>query len=224
MPPLSQDENAFQGSLTRGSGASEYDAIDFIARQIVGRAATAALVQVKAVNSASLGAIGTVDVQPMVHQIDGYGNAVPHGVIHNLPYLRVQGGACAVIVDPQPGDIGIAWFASHDISTVKKTKAPALPGTRRRFDWADGLYGGGVLNGAPTQYIRLDPEAGITIQAAPGLPITLASDAQITVDAPMTHFSGDITTGPGSTFNGKSFDSHTHGGVQTGGGTSGPPS
>jgi hypothetical protein len=235
--------------MRRSTGASEYDAMDFIVRQILNKTATATLVQVKAVNAAALGPVGSVDVQPMVAQLDGYGNAVPHGVVHNLPYLRYQGGTSAIILDPVVGDIGIAWFASHDLSSVKQSKAPGNPGSRRRFDMADGLYGGGFLNAVPTQFIQFDPATGITITSADGLPVAInapggatITSPTVTIDSPSAsftgdlavtgnttlsgdaHIEGDLTTGAGSTFNGKSFDAHTHGGVSTGTGTSGPPS
>jgi len=65
-------------------------------------------------------------------------------------------------LDPKVGDIGIALFADRDISTVTATKKQATPGSRRKFDMADGLYIGGVLNGVPVQWIEFS-EAGINI-------------------------------------------------------------
>jgi hypothetical protein len=90
------------------------------------------------------------------------GNPIPHDVIHNLPYFRLQGGTNAVIVDPDVGDKGFAVFCSRDISAVKRTKAIANPGSSRRFNWADGLYVGGVLNGTPANYVEVSP-SGITV-------------------------------------------------------------
>lgn len=248
--------------MLRDTGSTEFDALQFISRQVLNKVATATLVQVKAVQPGGTGPVGLVDVQPMVAQLDGYGNAVPHGTIFNVPYLRLQGGASAIIIDPVVGDIGLAWFASHDISSVKQTKKPGLPGSRRRFDWADALYMGGLLNGAPQQFIQIDPELGITITSATGKPVTInapggamitsptvtidasdslaitsplvtmsgnlsvSGDTDISGDATINgdaNINGDIAAGAGSTFNGKSFDIHTHSGVTTGSGHSGPP-
>ena len=136
------------------SDTSLFNALSFMIRMLTGNMATATLVQVKSVTVAVDGsATGRVSVQPMVNQIDGEGNATPHGIIYDLPYFRLQGGANAVIMDPAIGDIGMAVFASRDLSAVKNTRAVANPGSRRRFDMADGLYMGGFLNGAATQYI-----------------------------------------------------------------------
>lgn len=193
---------------------SEFNRMAFVVRSIMSQQATTTLVIVRAVEG------DTVDVQPMVAQVDGAGNAVDHGVIHGLPVWRLQGGNSAVIVVPAVGDIGLAVFASTDISNVKRAKEPTTPGSFRRFDWADGIYLGGLLNVEPTQFLRMD-DSGVTITAADGQPVTINADSVVmSGDLDVT---GSISSGAGSTFNGKAFDSHAHSGVTTGGGTSGPP-
>lgn len=107
------------------------------------------------------------------------------------------------------GDIGIAVVASRDISSAKATKAAAAPGSRRRFDLADSLYIGGVLNDAPTQYVRFSA-AGIEVK----------SPTKIILDAPAVEVVGGTLTHNGVNVG----DDHTHDGVETGGGNTGPPS
>jgi hypothetical protein len=132
-------------------------------QQMLANVQTAALVQVRACsNDEGISPAGTVDVQILVNQIDGQGHPTPHVTMYGLPYLRVQGGANAVIIDPQIGDIGIAVFASRDITNVKSTKAQANPGSYRMHDFSDGMYLGGILNGIPTQYVQLS-SSGISI-------------------------------------------------------------
>lgn len=126
---------------------------------------TTTLVQVVAcTNNGDVSPVGLVDVVPMVHQVDGQGSPVPHTIIFNIPYLRIQGGTNAIIMDPEKDDIGICLFADKDISKVKSTKAPSLPGSYRRFSYSDGLYIGGVLNRNPLQYIQFSKD-GITIKS-----------------------------------------------------------
>lgn len=202
------NEDAYAGFEALASATSEYNQLAFVARMIMSGMATTTLVQVKAVtNTGLVAAAGSVDVQPLVAQLDGKGQATPHGIVYGLPYFRLQGGANALIVDPVVGDIGLCVFASHDISSVKVNKAPSNPGSRRRFDMADGLYIGGMLNGVPTNYIRFKANGDIVIK--PAATVAVIGTLTATVDV--------IAAG-------KSLKLHTHGGVTTGGGTSGPPS
>lgn len=191
--------------------------LDFIIGSIVNRIQTVMLVQVKAVNAAGVNPVGTVDVQPMVAQLDGAGKAYAHGIIHDIPYFRLQGGANAVIIDPQVGDIGMCGFCSRDISSVKTNKAPSTPQSRRKFDYADGLYFGGFLNGVPSQYIFFK-NSGIDVVSTGEI---MLKGESIKLDAPVETTStinagGDITDNAQS--GGKSmasmrrtYDSHTHG-------------
>lgn len=214
---MAENKQAYTGFAGLTDLASEWNRTDFMIRAVMNKMATTTLVLVKAVEETADGF--SVDVQPMVSQVDGAGNAVPHGVVHGMPVWRVQGGTSALIVAPAVGDIGVALFASTDISGVKRAKAPTTPGSARRFDWADGVYLGGVLNAAPTQLIRMDAD-GITITAVG--PIVINAPDGATLNGDLT-VSGKITTGAGSIFNGKAFDTHKHSGVTTGGGQTGNP-
>lgn len=149
------NEQALKGLQDPESGVTEYNALSFLVRQMLSELSTSTLVKVtKVTNTGGVAAVGFVDVQPLIDQQDGFGNAVPHGVLHNLPYFRMQGGVNAVILDPVVGDIGFAVFADKDISVVKNTKKQASPGSARRFSMSDGIYLGGVLNGVPTNYVQ----------------------------------------------------------------------
>ncbi len=162
------------GQQNPGDATSEMAAIAFIVRQMTGRMSTMKLVQVKAVSGGGLAPAGTVDVLPLVQQIDGNGYGTPHGVVHGLPWSRVQGGRNAIVCDPQVGDIGYVVAADRDSSKVKNTRAAALPGSRRRFDVSDGVYAGGCLNAAPNQYL---------IFTATGLRLVDANGNSISMDA-----------------------------------------
>ncbi len=232
----------FIGFQDRGTSASGDAAHAFLVKMLLGRMATATLARVVAVsNSGGLSPAGTVTLQPLVNQVDGAGNAVPQPQVFGCPYLRLQGGANAVILDPAVGDIGIAVFADRDISSVIATRAQANPGSRRRFDLSDGLYLGGVLNGTPSQYVQFN-DGGIT----------LTSPVAVTINAPQTTCTGALTvqglltyedgiagsggtgaaaqisgnisvTGGNVTADGIDLKTHTHSGVQTGSGNTGGP-
>jgi hypothetical protein len=206
----------FQELTSTGTDKSAHE---FLIEKVVNRIATTALVKVTAVtNAGTVAAVGFVDVIPMVHQVDGAGNPTPHGEIHHLPYFRVQGGADAVILDPKVGDIGVAVFCSRDISAVKRQKKEAAPGSRRRYDWADGIYVGGVLNGTPQQYVRFSTTGvdivtpnNITINAANA---TLDSSGNLAVK-------GEVTAKVGASQ--VTLSGHHQSGVAAGVATSGAP-
>lgn len=164
------------GALTPWSTQGDYNVQLFAILQAISKLQTATVVRVEScTNDGDVSPFGLVDVTPLVGQVDGSGNVTPHVTLHGLPYLRLQGGASAVICDPQPGDLGIAVFASRDISTVKATQDASPPGSGRTYDFADGMYLGGILNTAPTQYIQFN-EDGITV-AAPSGTIILRADS-----------------------------------------------
>lgn len=201
--------DGYQGAQSAGDGAGDFSAQSFLVRQILSRVNTCTMVKIVAVtNAGGLSPVGFVDVQPLVNQVDGAGNAVPHGVLHHLAYFRLQGGTNAVILDPQVGDIGIAVFADHDISSVVANKGQANPGSWRRFNMADGLYFGGFLNAPPSQYVQFITGVGINI----------VSPTKVTITAPETDIIGLLKN------NGVNVGStHEHGGVQTGGSNTGAP-
>jgi hypothetical protein len=170
------------GQQDPNDGSSDLGAIAFIVRQMMAKMSTMKLVQVKAVHGGGVAAAGTVDVIPLVSQVDGNGYGTPHGTVPGLPWSRVQGGKNAVICDPQAGDIGYVVAADRDTSIVKSTQAAALPGSRRRFNIADGVYAGACLNaGAPNQYL-IFTATGIQIVDLNGNSVTMGPSGMTLAD------------------------------------------
>lgn len=240
------EQFGYAGQARPAEGGDEYGAIMFVIGQALARLSTSTVVRVVAVtNAGGLAPVGFVDVQPLVNQLDGAGNAVPHGVLHHLPYFRLQGGTDAVILDPKVDDLGIAVFASRDISAVKASKAQANPGSWRAYDMADGLYVGGLLNGTPVQYVQFTTgginvvsPAKVTVEA-PNIELNAAT--QCALNSPAIVLNGTVQQGSGSfggtstwqgnmdtlgtlRNNGKDVGStHTHSGVQSGPSNTGTP-
>jgi hypothetical protein len=205
----SSEQDGYYGAARSADSLTDFGAVSFLVSQMLDGRNTATLVQVKAVtNQGGLSPVGMVDVLPLVNQLDGEGNAVPHQVVRRLPYFRLQGGANAVIIDPQIGDIGIAVFADRDISSVKAAKSQANPGSARRSNKADGLYIGGFLNGAPAQYVQF---------SATG--ISLVSPTKIQLQAPDVEIVSNTLAHNGTNIG----STHKHGGVTPGGSDTGSP-
>lgn len=250
---MQTDQVGVLGLADANSPAGDFNAQSFLVWQILRQISGARLVTVKAVTSAGdVAPVGFVDVQPLVNQLDGSDQAVPHGTIYHLPFFRLQGGTNAVIIDPQVGDIGVAVIEDRDISSAKANRGFANPGSKRIFDMADGLYIGGFLNGAPQQIVQFSA-AGITISsptqirlAAPTIVIQatqtvgITAGQEITNSAPIVEIDGQMTQGEGPlggnaamqgplvvqqdvTAAGTSLHSHTHPGVQPGDANTGAP-
>lgn len=210
--------------------ASEVGLMEYIINAALSGLRTAIPVQVISVsNNGGLSPIGTVNLQPLISAVDGSGNLWPHGVITNVPYMRIQGGANGIILDPQINDIGIATVCDRDLSTVQNVGVKinpttghnftSAPGSTRKNDMSDMVYLMTIIGAAPTQYVQFN-STGITITSPTTVTIN-ATDIKINGKLTVT---GDVATTGALTNNSKNVGStHTHSGVTTGSGNTGVP-
>ena len=183
----SQD-NGYKSTANPNADQGYFNSLTYVISQMINRIHTCVVVQVVSVtNTGGVSQVGMVDVQPVVNQTDGYGNGIPHSIIHSLPYFRMQGGANAIILDPQKGDIGVAMFSERDLTlfrnaasqasaaTANTPQNPVLqnPGSSRKYSMSDGLYIGGFLNATPTQYVQFNTSG-----------INIVSTTQVELSAP----------------------------------------
>lgn len=183
------DTYGYLGTQDPSSTLDNLSSLTYLIERIVHRMSTATVCKVvrapydasgNAITPGSAVAIGYVDVQPLVSQIDGYNQATPHGTVYHLSYHRYQSALGAVIADPVVGDIGKMVVAERDTSAVKATNGPANPGSRRAYDKADGTYFGCTQSaGAPSQYMTFTGN-GITIVDKNNNSITM-NDSGITI-------------------------------------------
>lgn len=205
---MSDAADGYAGFASASDRGADINPQALLIKRLLAQTHTAMPVKVLAVQTGDIGPSGTVDVLPLVNQVDGAGQATPHGTVHGLPYFRVAAGASAVILDPVVGDIGLAVFASRDVSAVKATRDQANPGSFRRNSMADGFYFGGFMTQAPTQYVRLGSDG-----------ITLTSTVAVTINAPTVTINADAVKN-----NGRDIGlHHRHQSVQLGNDTSGEP-
>ena len=234
----------YYGNVQPSDDASEYNELVFQIHSMLKRVNTCMPVQVTAVNAGGLGPVGFVDVHVMVTQLTGNNTVIANPSISNVPYFRLQGGKNAVIIDPQVGDIGVACFCQRDISSVKKIRAAAPPGSQRMFSFSDAVYFGGSLNRTPEQYIKFD-DSGITVYSPTKITCTapeilLEAENSITMDTPLVQISGQMVqtgakgsgattygglTNTGGTIssNGITLETHVHGKTMPGSGNTGVP-
>jgi hypothetical protein len=178
-----------------------------------------------------------VSVKPMVQGFTGGGDIIPNSIIHGVPVWRLQRGASAVIMPPVVGDIGLIAICDRDISSVKKTKQPSLPGSNNTHNYSDAIYLGGVLNAEPTQYVKfsndgIDILSPLVVNVQANI-VSLNADDRVSINAPIIEANGQLTQGAGSfagnatfggtitavgevTANGIPLSTHKHGGVYRG--------
>lgn len=222
------------------SSSSDPNSLEFFISQFMNKIWTSTIVVVKASsNDGGVSPVGKVTIQPMVTMTDSNGRVIDHSDIYEVPYMRLQGGNDAVIIDPKVGDIGIAMFANRDISAVKSSRKTSPPGSGRKFHASDAFYMGGILNGIPTQFLRYF-SGGIEI-VSPNKITIIAPEIEhnaatsFTVNSPTITLNGNVSQGEGSnagdaTFggtitaigeikgNGINLSTHKHSGVQVGSG------
>lgn len=235
------------------TGASGYNAQEFQIQQALRRINTAEPVRVVSVQPGAVGPVGMVSVQPLVNLVTGAGDGMEQSELFQLPYLRIQGGENAVIVDPKPGDMGLAVYAMRDTEGVKANRdgKPANPGSARTYSKGDGFYLGGFLNAAPKRYVMVD-DTGITlddgqggklelkggrliITAPAGIEstsptevhntpaLTMGGDGAVATMNADMQINGSVTSTGDQVAGGISQTGHTHTGVEPGSGSTGKP-
>lgn len=167
---MTTDTEQYFGQTDPTTGQGEWNKQRFLIQQQLANLNTSMPVKVLSVTGVGVSPVGFVSLQILVDQVTGNDVTIPHGEIANVPYVRIQGGSNAVIIDPQVGDIGMALFCSRDISAVKNARQSAPPGSRRMYSFSDCAYLGGILNGAPTQYIQFT-EGGILVHSTNGVSV-----------------------------------------------------
>lgn len=229
---MSEKPKSYFGQAGLASGTSDTNATHFAMRQALGQVRTNVPVKVVAVHGGGVGAPPTVDVQPLIAQVDGKGNKTDHGIIHGIPCSRVQGGGNAIINDPKVGDVGMMAVSDRDMSALKSNQGAASnPGSFRTHDLADGVYQGPILNPAkPDQYVQFT-ETGVKVVTKGGASFemdgtTMTINANLIVNGSVTTTGGGEMTSSGSisakgnvtagagTGNSVGLQTHTHPGTQ----------
>lgn len=221
---------------------STYNAVTFAIEQAISKLDTVKIVQVIAVDTDAK----TVQVTPLVKQIDGNNQVTDEGTVYGIPYMTWQYGTSAILADPAVDDIGLLLCSDRDISAVKESHAPAQPGSERSYDRADGVYLGGLFKDEDDieQYVKFtdtgmelaDKNGNSLVSSPTGWLFTgNVTFAGALVAQGNLELGGNITNEGGGTYDGTfttsgdvvagniSLKTHRHNGVQIGGGTSGGP-
>lgn len=190
---LSQNSGEFTGS-------SEYNVLDFVIRSIVcGLVNTAIPVRVdKVERPAEGGGAGYLSATPLIKMRSAKGDALDVVSIPKLRWFRLQHGTAAIIVDPKPGDIGLAVFAQQDVSALNGGSEPIQPGSFRCYSVSDGFYFGGFWGQKPTTFIRIEDNGQVTVTAPQSvvvnsIDVTVNASGSTKIDSPSVTITGDTT-------------------------------
>ncbi len=171
--------------------------------------------------------VGFVNVSLEIDQVDNEDKIIKTHPAYNLPYSRIQGGECALVIDPKPGDIGWAIFCERDISKFKRTRTRSLPDSLRMHSQGDGIYLGGILNKEPRLYVQVHEDGGVCIECDNQNLTVRCVKAEVTAmekvcfNTPVLEVTGDVVCKTGS--RNISLDKHLHSGVEPGGGNTNIP-
>jgi hypothetical protein len=169
---------------------------EYIIGRLIRQIHTSDLVKVLAVYPTA-GTVGFVDVQPLVQQQTTNNVVLDQAPMFRLPYMRLQGGQSAVIIDPVVGDLGLAVFAGRDITAAVNAQGEAPAATNRAYDAGDGLYLGGFINQDPEQWLQFFGPGGAEIKTP-----LLTLDAEVRT-------SGNVSVGTGWSGSFKDGDGYT---------------
>lgn len=212
---------------------SDYNATEQQINKAFNKLNTAWIGRIVSCSSDGVNGSKTVIAVPVVATVDGQGNQ--QGAVNyvELPHYRVNAGVCGIIIDPQPGDLGVFVVCKKNSS-----KAPAgqteTPASFRQFNMADSVMIATIHTSAPTVYIHLKQDGTIDVNATTAVTVkapTVNVEAESTYNltAPQINIKGTVqldgtlTASGNVTGAGISLNSHVHGSVMSGPSDTGVP-
>ncbi|SAT62218.1 putative bacteriophage protein [Klebsiella pneumoniae] len=174
----------------------------------------------------------TAVVQPAIRYIerdnDGNKTTKDYPLLVDVPVVFPRGGGCTLTFPVEEGDECLVIFADRCIDFWWQSGGIQEPVDGRMHDLSDAFCIVGPqsqakkISGISTTAAQLRTDDGSAfIEVAPGGAVTIDSP-QITINGPL-QVNGEITSTGDQVAGGISQISHTHGGVEPGGGSTGVP-
>lgn len=177
----------------------------------------------------------TATVRPIVAVLTTAGTSVPRAQVAKVPVLALGGGGFVINFPLQSGDLGWIEASDRDISLfMQGLSIDQPPNTLRLHSFEDGRFIPDVFRSFDASAVASDAmtiqsvDGAVRVEISPSRLLLVAPDVQIdtdqlTVNGPSA-FNGNVETFGTLENNGVNVGStHTHGGVQTGGGSTGVP-
>lgn len=161
-------------------------------------------------------------VRPQVMMVATDGSQVGRAQIASVPVFQFGGGGFLMSFPIQPGDLGWIKASDRDVSLFFQNEpSEAPPNTTRMHSFEDGLF----FPDAMRQWTLAGEDAERAVwQSTDGTTRVAIGDGIVKVTAALMEVDGDLlVTGSITDGAGIVLGTHTHSGVDPGGGTSGPP-
>lgn len=168
--------------------ADDLSALTYIVNTLIdNRVNTVDIVRVVAVSIE----LGTVDVLPIIKNVNPDKEPIMEVPIYGIRYIRWQSGTNAIKIDPKIGDVGIILTCKKDISSV----SVGLVGNNSKYNPASSIYLGGIfgLNLPATQFVEFG-ENTINITGTGTITIEAPTVEVKTTTAKVTATTTDVTS------------------------------
>lgn len=160
----------------------------------------------------------TVSIELMIEQINHNGEQLALPPLVDVPVKMFAYGAFMITAEPQAGDEGLATFSERCIDGWWESSRKSVPMDIRFHDLSDAFFDGGYRS--KPKALTIVPNC-LNIAGASNY-VRLLSDGTIEIKGNTTIL-GSLTVTGDVVGAGKSLSTHTHGGVQTGSGSTGTP-
>lgn len=136
------------GSQNANTALSFINELDFFVDGKILEINTIKVCQITQVNG------DTVNVKPLVLNLDGDKKPIEATELKELPFIRQQGGHSGFVIQYNVGDIVLVGFCDRDPQAVVRSKKEAAPSTFVPFPLSGGIVLGAVLFNAPSVYVK----------------------------------------------------------------------
>lgn len=167
-------------------------------------------------------------VQPVIKMVGTDGAEVPRAQLISIPVYQPAGGGFKMSFPIKEGDFGYVKALDRDVSLFRQGLQDAKPNSLRMKSFEDGFFMPDLMrdfNHAD------DDENGFILSSDDGSIRLVMDGGQLRITAPKAifdvadvHLTGNLKVdGSVEGQNGVKLETHTHGGVETGGGNTGEP-
>lgn len=165
-------------------------------------------------------------VQPLTYDITSTGGTLPMDTIPNIPVLTLSGGGFIFSFPVQENQTGWLISADRDISVFKQILNFFTPATLRRHQYEDGIFIPDNINGFN---IAEGDENAVILTSSDGTTKITVQNGAVNISASSINIIGNVNVEGEIIATGDilganiSLSTHTHSGVEPGGGNTGAP-